>query len=54
MKQMVMYYLMREDRCVAGPFQTLDKAIEGKQRFIAPVRQFLTVVKHKIQVEEVL
>jgi hypothetical protein len=47
------YYLSGPDGIVAGPFATVDTAVEGKKKFVAPFASLLTVVKSTIEAEPV-
>ena len=47
------YYLAASEGIVAGPFLTVDAAVLGKDKFIAPYAHLLTVVKSVIQAEPV-
>lgn len=52
MKTYKVYYLVSGQGIVAGPFPTLDAAIAGKSKFIAPYQLLLSVVKSTIEAEE--
>ena len=47
------YYLLAPAGIVAGPFPTVDAAVEGKKKFFAPYAALLTVVKSNIEAEPV-
>jgi len=45
------YYLAEPTAIVAGPFPTVDAAVMGKDKFIAPYASLLKVVKSTIRAE---
>lgn len=47
------YYLKSPYGIEAGPFPTVDAAVHGKSKFIAPFQSLLTVVKSTLKVEAV-
>jgi hypothetical protein len=42
------YYLVKGEQIVAGPFSSVDQAVNGKKKFIAPYAALLTIVKSSI------
>lgn len=46
------YYLVSGQGIVAGPFPTVDAAVAGKSKFVAPYRMLLSVVRSTIDAEE--
>lgn len=47
------YYLANADGIKAGPFPTVDAAVEGKKKFHPLYATLLTVVKSSIKAEPV-
>ena len=47
------YYLVSSNGIEAGPFATVDAAVQAKSKFIAPFAALLNVVKSNIQAEPV-
>ena len=51
--QYKVYYLVKEQNVIAGPFHSIDAAVAAKNNFSAISRQFLSVVRGTIQAEPV-
>lgn len=53
MKTYQVYYLVSTRGIEAGPFATVDDAVNGKKQFRPPFAALLTVVKSSMDTEEV-
>jgi hypothetical protein len=53
MKEYQVYYLVNGNSIVAGPFPTVDAAVHGKIKFVAPYRFLLSIVKSTVKAEPV-
>jgi hypothetical protein len=51
MKTYQVYYLVSSEGIEAGPFPTVDAAVHGKSKFIAPFQSLLSIVKSTIEAE---
>lgn len=46
------YYLASSNGIEAGPFPTVDAAVLGKNKFVAPYRGLLKVIRSTVEAEE--
>ncbi len=48
---MYLYYITRQGQYILGPFGTLESAVKGKTKLIAPIQELCKIVRTLVEVK---